>query len=226
MPRTVQPYYYGHHALFLEALKSREISRETSICQTRLRWWEESLIDIAEERGKGPREPVAVVLKASKEQTCINFKLLQRLVNYQLYDIERGDMQTMTELEVYAENTRSLLLYLNLHLLRIDDSDALTAASHIGRCLGICDVIKKLPFYLGVHRGYLPQDLLLKNNVYFDRMWSKNFDGILSEEFYDVVLEVAAYAKKHLELGRSYNSKLPKNTHLALLLAIEAETFL
>lgn len=57
-------------------------------------------------------------------------------------------------------------------------------------------------------------------------MWSKNFDGIMSEEFYDVILEVAAYAKKHLELGRSYNSKVPKNTHLALLLAIEAETFL
>jgi hypothetical protein len=35
-------------------------------------------------------------------------------------------------------------------------------------------------------------------------MWSKNFDGIMSEEFYDVVLEVAAYAKKHLEMGRSY----------------------
>lgn len=33
-------------------------------------------------------------------------------------------------------------------------------------------------------------------------MWSRNSDGILSEEFYDVVLEVAAYAKKHLELGR------------------------
>lgn len=84
------------------------------------------------------------------------------MVNYQLFDIDRGDMQTMMELEVYAENTRSLLLYLNLHLLRIDDPDALTAASHIGRCLGICDVIKKLPFYLAVHRGYLPQDLLLK----------------------------------------------------------------
>ena len=51
----------------------------------------------------------------------------------------------MGELEVYAENTRSLLLYLNLHLLGIDDQDALTAASHIGRCLGICDIIKKTP---------------------------------------------------------------------------------
>ena len=68
----------------------------------------------------------------------------------------------MGELEVYAENTRSLLLYLNLHLLGIDDQDALTAASHIGRCLGICDIIKKTPYYLAMHRGYLPQDILMK----------------------------------------------------------------
>ena len=48
----------------------------------------------------------------------------------------------------------------------------------------------------------------------------------MSEEFYDVILEVASYAKKHLELGRSYSDKLPKNAHLALILAIEADEFL
>ena len=57
-------------------------------------------------------------------------------------------------------------------------------------------------------------------------MWTKNFDGIMSEEFYDVVLEVASYAKKHLEIGRSFSDKVPKNTHLALLLAVEADDFL
>lgn len=68
----------------------------------------------------------------------------------------------MKELEVYAENTRSLLLYLNLHLLNIDDSNALTAASHIGRCLGICDILKKIPFYIAKHRSYMPTEVLLK----------------------------------------------------------------
>lgn len=57
-------------------------------------------------------------------------------------------------------------------------------------------------------------------------MWSKNFDGIIQEEFYDVILEIASYAKKHLEVGRSYQDKLPKNTHLAFLLALEAAEFL
>ena len=111
--------------------------------------------DIALDRGQA-REPVSVVIKNAKETTQINFNLLQRMVDFQLFDIERGDMQSMTELEVYAENTRSLLLYLNLHLLNIDNKDALTAASHIGRAVGICDVIKKIPYYLALHRGYLP----------------------------------------------------------------------
>ena len=57
-------------------------------------------------------------------------------------------------------------------------------------------------------------------------MWSKNFDGIMQDEFYDVILEVASYAKKHLEVARSYQGKLPKNTHLALLLALEADQYL
>jgi hypothetical protein len=48
----------------------------------------------------------------------------------------------------------------------------------------------------------------------------------MTDEFYDVVLEIAAYAKKHLEEGRSFQDKLPKNSHRAFLLAIEADIFL
>ena len=102
------------------------------------------------------------VLQQALKETPVNINLLKRMVNYQLFDIERGDIQTMKELEIYAENTRSLLLYLNLHLLRIDDTNAITAASHLGRCIGICDVIKKIPFYLAKSRGYMPHEVLLK----------------------------------------------------------------
>ena len=160
-PPKIQPYYYGVHALFLEALRSREISKETSICQTRLIWWEQTIIDVTQ-KGVSPKEPVSRLIAEAVQKTPLNAKLLSRMVNYQLFDIDRGDIQTMKELEVYAENTRSLLLYMNLHLLRIDNPDALTAASHLGRCLGICDVIKKIPFYLAKHRSYIPTDILLK----------------------------------------------------------------
>lgn len=130
------------------------------------------------------------------------------MVDYQLFDIERGDVQTMKELEVYGENTRSLMLYMNLHLLGIDDPNATLAASHVGRAVGICDVIKKSPYYLAVHRGYLPMDILLKHNLFQDRIWNKTGgESIIVDEFYDVVLELAAYAKKHLEAARNIQEK-------------------
>lgn len=129
----------------------------------------------------------------------MNFKLLHRLVDFQQFDIERGNITSMKELEVYAENTRSLMLYMNLHLLGIDDKRANMAASHLGRALGICDVLKKTPYYLAVHRGYIPTDILMKHNLFFDRIWSRiGGEGIVVDEFYDVVLEIAAYARKHL----------------------------
>lgn len=51
----------------------------------------------------------------------MNFKLLHRLVDYQLFDIDRGSIMSIEELEVYAENTRSLMFYMNLHLLQVDN---------------------------------------------------------------------------------------------------------
>ena len=128
----------------------------------------------------------------------------------------------MRELEVYGENTRSLMLYMNLHLLSIDDKNANLVASHLGRALGICDVIKKSPYYLAVHRGYLPIEILNKHNLFFDRIWSRNGgEAIVVDEFYDVILELAAYARKHVQAARVIHeqSPLPLHAHRAFLFA-------
>jgi phytoene/squalene synthetase len=73
------------------------------------------------ENGKRAREPVARVLQEVKANTKVNFKLLHRLVDYQLFDIDRASIMNIEELEVYGENTRSLMLYMNLHLLQVDN---------------------------------------------------------------------------------------------------------
>jgi hypothetical protein len=79
------------HALFLEALRSREISREASICQTRLQWWEQTIIDVTE-KGSAPRDPVSKVISEAVKKTPLNPRLLLRMINYQLFDIDRGDI--------------------------------------------------------------------------------------------------------------------------------------
>lgn len=135
----------------------------------------------------------------------------------------------MKELEVYAENTRSLMLYMNLHLLGVDDDNANKIASHLGRALGICDVIKKTPYYLAVRRGYIPTEILLKHNLFYDRIWSRvGGESIIADEFFDVLLELGAYARKHVEEARLVASQeeLKPHCHRAFLLAQEIDYFL
>ena len=73
-------------------------------------------------------------------------------MSYQLFDSERSEIHSMKELDILGENTRSLLLYMNLHLLGIDCKEANLAASHIGRCYGIIDVLRKMKYYLSKYR--------------------------------------------------------------------------
>ena len=46
------------------------------------------MIDI--ENDKIAREPVARMLKEVKKETNVNFKVLHRLIDFQLFDIDRG----------------------------------------------------------------------------------------------------------------------------------------
>ncbi len=38
------------------------------------------------------REPIGVILKESMKKTKMNLNLHERLIDFQLFDIERGDM--------------------------------------------------------------------------------------------------------------------------------------
>jgi len=124
---------------------------------------------------------------------------------------------------------------MNLHLLSIDDEQANLIASHLGRAIGICDILKKTPYYLAVHRNKIPLEIMARHNVYNDRIYNRTGgEAIVKEEFYDAVLEVAAYARKHLQIVRELKQKseepdgkpLPQHCHRAFLLSHEVEYFL
>lgn len=152
------------------------------------------------------------MLQEVHKHTKVNFKLLHRLVDYQLFDLERGDIANMEELEIYGENTRSLMLYMNLHLLSIDDPNANLIASHLGRALGICDTLRKAPYYIATSRGYLPTDVMLRHNCYNEKIYKNHgTEAIVNDEFYDVVLEIAAYARKHLLIARQIQDECLKS---------------
>ena len=223
LPEKIKPHYFAYHAFYLEILKSRYISKELSVNRMRLLFWEESLKEIIA-GDKVIKEPMMIALKETLKITGIRKDTLFRLIDFQYYDIERhGEIQNIEELEIFAENTRSLIFYLTLNLFHIDDKDAFIAASHLGRGIGMVDVLKKMPSLLKMHINQLPE-IITKNGASSYNLWDRH--GQIKEELFDSVLEVAAYAKKHIEIARTYNGKLPKNTNLVFLQAVESYQWL
>lgn len=44
---------------------------------------------------------------------------------------------------------------------------------------------------------------MLKHNVQQDKIYRRqDKESLIAEEFYDAILEIAAYAKKHLQIAR------------------------
>ncbi len=180
-------------------------------------------------------EPIAACLKAAVDKTNINQKLLYRMLYYQMYYMEKSELHYIRDLEIMAENTRSLQFFMNLHLLNIDSKDAYMAASHIGRCAGLCDILRLMPYYFQMEVSMIPTELLTKHATNDSLLWGYVREGKPDEKIFDIILEyelgakkyrIASYAKKHLELGRGFRDKVPQGANRAILLSVWCEYFL
>ena len=98
-------------------------------------------------------------------------------------------MRYMRDLEIMAENTRSLQLFLGLHLLQIDSKDAYMAASYMGRCAGLCYILGSMPFYFQKQVMMIPDELLTKHGTTYQFLWDRNGAGKPDEKLYDIILE-------------------------------------
>jgi phytoene/squalene synthetase len=204
-------------------LRSRYISKEPSVCRMRVSFWEESLKEVLQD--KIIKEPILIGLKETLKTTPIRKDTIFRMIDYMFFDLERsGEIYSIEDLEIFAENTRSLLLYLTLNLFQVDSRDAFLAASHLGRGIGMVDCLKKMPALLKMNINQIPVDLINKNGASIISLWDRH--GSIKDQFFDCILEVAAYAKKHIEIGRTFKEKLPKNTHIAFLQAVESYDWL
>jgi len=111
------------------------------------------------------------------------------MLYYQIYHMERQEMRYIRDLEIMAENTRSLQMFLSLHLLQIDSKDAYMAASYMGRCAGICNILLLVPTHFQNKVKIFPEELLEKHATRYELLWDQIHAGKPEEKFYDIILE-------------------------------------
>lgn len=137
-------------------------------------------------------------------QTIDSFQLnkvyLKRLVNAR----DRAPNEpfvTIKDLETYAEQTYSSLLYLLVQLTGVKDMNVDHAASHLGKAQGIVTLLRSVPYTKRSQALNIPQEVLIKNGVSQERVLRAKANDKGVE---DCIFEVATAAHQHLEMVRNY----------------------
>eukprot|EP00008_Paramoeba_atlantica_P008953 CAMPEP_0201476522 /NCGR_PEP_ID=MMETSP0151_2-20130828/1721_1 /ASSEMBLY_ACC=CAM_ASM_000257 /TAXON_ID=200890 /ORGANISM="Paramoeba atlantica, Strain 621/1 / CCAP 1560/9" /LENGTH=171 /DNA_ID=CAMNT_0047856919 /DNA_START=535 /DNA_END=1050 /DNA_ORIENTATION=- len=134
---------------------------------------------------------------------------------------------TLSDLEQYAENTASSLLYLALECGGHSDRSSEHAASHLGKAMGISTILRGLHHHLENRQNYLPHQLLAHSGLNLED-YSKGAkdDPSFQKKLSDVVYEVASIAKSHLDVSKGMCQDIPKVNRPFFLPALLCEDFL
>lgn len=191
----------------------------------RFQFWRDSINSTF--AGKPPKHPVLLILSHAiyslLERTSGSVQLskawLQRLVSTREKYLLNPPFASLENLEQYAENTYSTLLYLTLSALPLSSLSADHLASHIGKAAGIAAVLRGVPLLAfppppNHHNSYsggsgaqntaqgvvtLPLDILVSAGVREEDVLRLGADA---PGLQDAVFAVATRASDHLITAR------------------------
>ncbi|XP_076827664.1 NADH dehydrogenase (ubiquinone) complex I, assembly factor 6 isoform X2 [Brachyhypopomus gauderio] len=186
----------------------------------RMQFWKAAVEDIY--RDDPPVQPVSVELWKAVRRHTLSRRWLQRIVAEREKDMDDRAYRNLQDLETYAENTQSSLLYLLLETLGVKDLNADHAASHIGKAQGIATCLRATPHHSQKHKVYLPMDVCMKHGVSQEDF----IRGSREQNVRDAVYDIASQAHVHLQHARSFRKKVPTAAMPAFLNTVAIEDYL
>ncbi|XP_019383501.1 PREDICTED: NADH dehydrogenase (ubiquinone) complex I, assembly factor 6 isoform X1 [Gavialis gangeticus] len=198
----------------------------------RMQFWRKAVEDIYCDNP--PHQPVAIELwKAVKKHQLTKMWLMKiiderihphscSMVQLQEKNLDDRAYRNIQELETYAENTQSALLYLTLEMLGVRDIHADHAASHIGKAQGIVTCLRATPYHINRRKVFLPMDICMLHGVS-----QEDFIRCHQEKnVRDVIYDIASQAHIHLEHARSFSKNVPGKALPAFLCTVALEDYL
>ncbi|KAI3918325.1 hypothetical protein MKX01_041645 [Papaver californicum] len=134
----------------------------------------------------------------------------------------------MEELEKYAEDTVSTVLYMTLQAGGIRSTSADHAASHIGKESGLLLLLRSLPYHFSRNPQipYIPVEVASKHGLIVNEGGQKLIRSDSREGLPDAVFEMASVANTHLQKARELAKTVPAEALPVLLPAIPAQVML
>ena len=199
-------------ALNIETALVRENVSDSSLGKMKLAWWNNGIDQMY--AGNPPNHPVLTVL--SEYKSHLSKAWLKRIIQEREKNMQDPQYLSIADLEQYAENTASVLMYLELQAMGVSDVNADHTASHIGKAVGITTILRATPFHIRDRRLYLPTDILMKHSLSSESIFRHG----PSKELEEVVFEIATKANDHLITARSFFDKIPMESFPVMLSAV------
>ncbi|XP_075561529.1 NADH dehydrogenase (ubiquinone) complex I, assembly factor 6 isoform X3 [Pelecanus crispus] len=159
----------------------------------RMQFWREAVEDIYCDNP--PHQPVATELWRAVKRHNLTKMWFMKIIDEREKNLDDRAYRNIQELETYAENTQSALLYLTLEMLGVRDIHADHAASHIGKAQGIVTCLRATPYHSTRKKVFLPMDICMLHGVSQEDF----IRGKQEKNVRDVIYDIASQAHIHLE---------------------------
>lgn len=206
-PRHARFKLVSLYAFNAEIARVREVVNEPMLGRIRLQWWRETIREL--EKGDVRGHEVAAGLSDAFDRHEIDLSGLESLIDARERDLDDEPFANITALETYCDETSSRLIGLAVGAL---DNENLATTSQIIRSAGIAyaltGLLRALPMHASQGRCYLPLDLLGRYDVDPHQI----FSGENSAGLGNVIREIAASARLHLDSARSMSGLVNRKT--------------
>lgn len=225
---AVRKAAFTFRAFNIETARAMDVVSDPRTGLMRLLWWKEAVDKVF--GNKLVEHPVAQALSSVIADHKVSKHWLKRSVEARINDANREEGTipgTSAELERYAEDTQSTILYMTLQAGGIQSTVADHAASHIGKASGLLLLLKALPHHVNkqgtVH--YIPASVAEECGLLITREGGRS-EVRAGERLPDAVFKVASVAEAHLHKARELAPSVPKEAIPVLLPALPAQVLL
>ncbi|KAG2778762.1 hypothetical protein JG687_00000973 [Phytophthora cactorum] len=233
LPVKTRPSFFAIRALNAEIATIKDSVHSNQITgKIRMQWWREriyNLYEVSSAAGAERPEQSTLLLRGLDKAIHdhdLTRRWFERLLDARDQDLDREDVQSLHELEVYAEQTASSLLYLTLECLGVRDDTADRVAGHAGVSIGLATLLRGTPYHSSRQQSYLPEDLMNKHGITVEDLLAAVEDPKLGEKVAPVVFDVACRAMEHLHQARSLRNELPSESRGAFLPLVSSSLYL
>uniref|UniRef100_A0A182J4S7 NADH dehydrogenase (Ubiquinone) complex I, assembly factor 6 n=1 Tax=Anopheles atroparvus TaxID=41427 RepID=A0A182J4S7_ANOAO len=187
-----------------------------------LNFWENTVAGLYRDNGSNvPDHPVIKEIHRAIGEHRLSKMYFQRLISSRTNT--NLNFLTVKQLEDYAEQSVSSVLYLLLEVHGMRNMHCDHAASHLGKAQGIVNLLRSIPYQTRRNAVPIPQEVLIEHGVNQERMVRNRKDDKGVEE---VTFNLASVAHRHLETAQGLLKKVPRNVKPIFLPSVVIERFL